>query len=155
DLGEELTGVKEGPLSWTKDERGFFYVHVDSGKQAGVAGGLAPDGRHRVFYHRVGRLQSDDQLVYENTEYPSLRLSAEVSEDGHYLVITSRTGTELYNRLYFIDLDNPKRPNLGAPVVKLFDAADAMYEFVSSQGNVFYIRTTKSAPRARLVAVDV
>jgi prolyl oligopeptidase len=154
DLDDELTGVRDSPLSWTKDERGFFYVRVDSGRTPG-ANALAPHGRQRVFYHRAGRPQSEDQVVYENTEHPSQRLRAEVSEDGHYLVIASRTGTDLHNRLYFIDLDNPKRPNLGAPLVKLFDVPDALYEFVSSQGNVFYLRTTKGAPRARLVGVDV
>ncbi|HEY9228117.1 MAG TPA: hypothetical protein VIP11_15780, partial [Gemmatimonadaceae bacterium] len=29
DLSEELTGVKDSPLAWTKDERGFFYVRIE------------------------------------------------------------------------------------------------------------------------------
>lgn len=153
DLSEELSGIKDAPLAWTKDERGFFYVRVDPGR--GGPTSLAPDGRQRVFYHRVGQPQSSDRLMYENADVPDAQLRAEVSEDGQYLVITVRRGTELQNRLYFIDLANPKRPNLGAPLVKLFDAEDALYEFVSSQGNVFYLRTTKDAPRAKLVGVDV
>ena len=116
---------------------------------------LAPDGRQRLFYHRVGKAQSDDQLIYENPDHPEWRLHADVSEDGQYLVIALRTGTELHNRLYFIDLDNPKRPNLSAPLVKLFDAGDALYDFVANQGPVFYLRTSKGAPRNRLVAVDI
>ena len=155
DVDEELRGVKSSPLSWTRDERGFFYVRVDQGPGFSAQNPLVLDGRQRVYYHRVGRPQSDDQLVYENAENPSLSVRAEVSEDGHYLVLTLRAGTELHNRISFIDLDNPKRPNLGAPLVKLFDTPDALYEFVASEGNIFYVRTTKGAPRARLVGVDI
>jgi prolyl oligopeptidase len=78
-----------------------------------------------------------------------------VSEDGQYLVIALRQRSEPRTRMYFIDLDNPKRPNLSAPIVKLFDAGDALYEFVASEGPLFFIRTTRNAPRARVVAVDI
>lgn len=155
DIGDELTGIKNGPLSWTRDGRGFFYVRSDLTLAAPASNPLAPEGRQRVFYHRVGKPQSDDQLIYENPDHPDWRLHAEVSEDGQYLVLALRAGTELQNRLYFIDLDNPKRPNLGAPLVKLFDANDALYDFVANQGPVFYVRTSKGAPRNRLVAVDI
>ena len=155
DLSEELRGIKDGPLAWTKDERGFFYTRSDAGRQSSTANPLAPDGRQQVFYHHVGRPQSDDDLVFENARRPDWRLRADVSEDGQYVIISARAGVDEANRLMFIDLDNPKKPNLGAPMVKLFDAGDAMYEFVSNTGPVFFIRTTKNAPRARLVAVDI
>jgi prolyl oligopeptidase len=156
DLSDELRGIKDSPLSWTKDERGFFYVGYDVGATT-AANPLARDGRQRLFYHRVGQRQSEDRVMFDAADHPDWRLHADVSEDGEYLVIAARSGagTELPNRLYFIDLDNPKRPNLGAPIVKLFDAADALYEFISSDGPVFFIRTTKDAPRSRVVAVDI
>jgi prolyl oligopeptidase len=152
DVGEELRGIRDPRLAWTKDERGFFYVRVEQGRGFS-SNPLVPDGKQRVFYHRVGRSQSDDQVIYEDA--PSTVLRADVSDDGQYLVITSRNGTELQNRLAFIDLDNPKRPNLAAPIVKLFDNADAVYEFVANEGNVFFVRTTKGAARGRLVGVDI
>jgi prolyl oligopeptidase len=156
DLSDEVRGIKDSPLSWTKDERGFFYVRSDVGVTP-ATNPLAPDGRQRLYYHRVGQRQADDRLMYEATDHPEWRLRAEVSEDGQYLVIAARpgVGTELANRVYFIDLDNPKRPNLGAPLVKLFDTGDALYEFISSDGPLFFMRTTKDAPRARVVAVDI
>lgn len=156
DLTDELRGIRGAPLSWTRDERGFFYIRVEPG--AGHAAGsnpLALDGRQRVFYHRVGRPQAEDEVVYENAEHPSRSLRADVSDDGQYLVITSRAGSELATRISFIDLDNPKRPNIGAPIVKLFDTGDALYEFVANQANIFFIRTTRGATRGRLVAVDI
>ena len=158
DLGEELQGIKESPLTWTRDERGFFYVRTEPAKPTrgdAPAGSLAPDGRQRIFYHRVGHAQTDDELVFEESRHPEWRLRPTVSEDGQYLVIEARVGEEHQNRVYLIDLDNPKHPNLGEPLVKLFDAGDAVYEFVANQGPVFFMRTTKNAPHGRLVAVDI
>ena len=155
DVGDELQGIKDGRLAWTSDARGFFYTRTDAGRQAPASNSLAPDGREQVYYHRVGRPQSEDRLMFENAEHPSWRLRAEVSNDGQYLVIDARYGFELQNRLFLIDLDNPKRPNLSAPIVRLFDAGDAVYEFSGNSGPLFYIRTTKGAPHARLVVVDI
>ena len=157
DGSDELQGIKDGPISWTKDARGFFYVrseipHVSSYQNATL---LSPDGRQQIYYHRIGQAQSQDRLVFERPDHPEWHLQADVSEDGQYLILSARTGSERQNRLFLIDLDNPNRPNLSAPIVKLFDAGDALYEFVSNKGQIFYIRTTKGAPRARLVAVDI
>ncbi len=155
DLSDELRGIKDGPLAWTNDGRGFFYTRADGGHGAPTTNPLAPDAREQIYYHRVGRAQTDDRLMFESEENPSWKLRADVSDDGQYLVISARYGFDLQNRLYLIDLDNPKRPNLDAPLVKLFDAGDAVYQFVGNRGPVFYIRTTKSAPHARVVAVDI
>jgi len=155
DLPDELQGIRNTRLAWTQDSRGFFYVRDDEGRGADTARTLLPPGRERVYYHRVGRPQASDAVVYENSEHPAWRYRADLSEDGQYLVIAARNGVAPGNRLYFIDLDNPRRPNLTAPIVRLFDADDARYEFVGSLGAVFFIRTTKDAPRGRLAAVDI
>ena len=155
DTGDELQGLKDGPLAWTGDARGFFYTRVDAPRPTPASNPLAPDGRDRIFYHRLGRPQSDDRLMFETADHPSSRLRAVVSDDAQYLVISASYGFELQNRLFLIDLDNPKRPNLGAPIVKLFDEGDAVYDFVGNSGPLFFIRTTKGAPRARLVGVDI
>jgi prolyl oligopeptidase len=146
DLGDEVHDVTESTIAWTRDERGFFYVRKPS---------APPGARQSILYHRVGRTQGDDQVIYENADRPDWEYGVRVSHDGQYLLIDARSGTELNNRLYLIDLDNPGRPNLRAPLVKLFDTNDALYEFVANDGPVFYLRTTKGAPRARLVAVDI
>jgi len=155
DIGDELQGLKDAPLAWTADARGFFYTRVDGARPTATSNPLAPDGREEVYYHRLGKPQSDDRLMFEAADHPSWHLRANVSDDGQYLVISASYGFELENRLFLIDLDNPKRPNLGAPIVKLFDAGDAVYEFVGNSGPLFFIRTTKGAPRARLVGVDI
>jgi prolyl oligopeptidase len=157
DLGESLVGIRRSPLAWTFDERGFFYVRSDLGRPVGGQSWnpLAPEGRQQLFYHRVGHAQSDDQLIFEAADHPDWRLTATVSPDGEYLVIAARPTTEPRNRLYMVDLDNAKRPNLRAPLVRLFDLGDAEYEFVSNVGPLFFVRTNKGAPRWRVVAFDI
>lgn len=156
DLDESVEGLDRPPLAWTDDARGFFYVRTEPGKGATIgANPLTPVGRDQLYYHRIGRSQSTDQLVFEAAPHPEWILGAKVSEDGHYLVISAQPRSESRNRLYLIDLDNPRRPNLGAPLVTLFGAGDARYEFVGNAGQLFFIRTNKNSPRSRLVAVDI
>src|SRR5262249_11920358 len=118
------------------------------------ASALAPVGRDQIYHHRIGRPQSDDRLMFDGPDNP-WRLRADLSDDGQYLVIAPRYGFDVQDRLYFFDLDNTKRPCLGAPVVKLFDNPDAVYDFAGNNGTVFFIRTTKGAPHGKLVAVDI
>jgi prolyl oligopeptidase len=155
DLPEELHGLwtPDAHLAWTADGKGFVYVRADAGRPA--ANPLAPRGREQLFYHRAGQPQSSDRLVFERADHPDWRLRGDVSDDGQYLIITTRQRAALANRMYLIDLDNPNHPNFGAPLVTLYDAGDAVFQFVGNEGPVFYVRTTRNAPRGRVVAVDI
>jgi prolyl oligopeptidase len=155
DLPEELQGVRNTPLAWTHDSRGFFYIRSDIGRSDAPANPLASQGREQILYHRAGHRQSDDQLIFDASDHPQWRLGITLSDDGEYLVIAARAGAEPQNRLYFVDLADAGHPSLRAPLVRLFDLADATYDFVSSYGPLFFIRTDKDAPHGRLVAVDI
>jgi prolyl oligopeptidase len=155
DLGDTIQGVRGSGMSWTHDGRGFFYVRSDFDVGARTANPLGVDRAPRVFYHRVGQRQSQDQLIYERPDHPDWLFDVAVSDDGQYVVVAATRGREEQNRLFFIDLDRPKRPNVGAPIVTLFDAGDAKYQFLSSRGSLFYLLTTRDAPRGRVVAVDI
>lgn len=157
DLQDDLHWIRFSSIAWTHDSRGFFYERYDSTSSAsGGATSLAAVGRgQKVFFHRVGQAQQRDQLIYESPEHPDWMFRVRVSDDGQYAVISIRSGSDERNRLYFIDLDNPGRPRVSAPIVRLFDNLDARYDFVSSRGQTFYVRTTRNAPRGQLVAVDI
>ncbi|MEP6550011.1 MAG: prolyl oligopeptidase family serine peptidase, partial [Gemmatimonadales bacterium] len=80
---------------------------------------------------------------------------ASVTDDGQYLIISVAQGTDVRTRLYFIDLDNPGKPELDNPVVRLIDKLDADYTFVGNRGTNFYVRTDRNAPKGRIVAVSI
>jgi prolyl oligopeptidase len=147
DLPDLLKWAKFSGASWTKDGKGFFYCRYDEPK----ADSSLRDANyfHKLYYHRLGTPQSDDKLIYERPDNKELLFGGDVTNDGHYLVITARQGTLPQNRLYYKDLTQPD-----APVVKLLDDADASYSFLDNDGPVFWIHTDLDAPRGRIIAID-
>jgi prolyl oligopeptidase len=153
DLPDVIKWVKFSGVSWTHDNKGFFYSRYDeptSGNKMTNA-----NKNHKVYYHRVGQPQSRDELVYDRSDQPDWLFDATVTDDGQYLVITVSQGTDVRTRIYFIDLDNPGKPHIDNPVVRLIDKLDAEYEFMGNRNTLFYVRTDKNAPRGRIVAINI
>jgi len=151
DLPDQLRWVKFSGASWTKDGRGFFYSRYD--EPAGNAL-QSVNKNQKLYYHVVGTDQAADRLVFAQPEHPDRGVSAVVSEDGRYVALVVWLGTDRRNRVYYMDLGDPRAPNLDAPVVKLLDEFDAGYNPVGNDGPVLYLWTDLDAPRGRLIAVD-
>jgi len=147
ELSDVLKWVKFSGASWTKDGKGFFYSRYDEPKQ----GTMLRDTNYfqKLYYHRVGTAQSEDKLVYERPDNKELGFSGNVTDDGHYLIISVWQGTSPKNRLYYKDLTRAD-----AEVVKLLDDFDAQYQFIDNDGPVFWLKTDLDAPRGRLIAID-
>jgi prolyl oligopeptidase len=153
DLSDTIKWVKFSGISWTHDNKGFFYSRYDeptSGNKMTNA-----NKNHKLYYHRVGQAQSRDELVYDRPDQPDWLFDGTVTEDGQYLIITVSQGTDVRTRLYFIDLDNPGKPQIDNPVVRLIDKLDAEYSFIGNRGTMFYVRTDRNAPRGRIVAISI
>src|SRR6266700_4490386 len=151
DLSDHLKWIKFSGASWTKDAAGFFYSRY----QEPTNKALTDVNRfQRVYYHRLGTDQSQDRLVYERPDQPDWGMNAEVTDDGRYAVLNVWLGTDRRNRLYYLDLKDPKRPKVTGDVVRLLDDFDASYGFVGNDGPVFYFLTDLDAPRKRIVAID-
>jgi prolyl oligopeptidase len=147
DLPDLIKWVKFSGASWTKDNQGFYYSRFDEPKEASSL----RDANYfqKLYYHKLGTSQSEDKLIYERPDNKELGFGGNVTDDGHYLVIYVWQGTSPKNRVYYKDLTQPD-----SPVVKLLDDADASYNFIDSDGPVFWIQTDLDAPRGRLIAID-
>jgi prolyl oligopeptidase len=73
-----------------------------------------------------------------------------VSDDGRYLTIQIETGDAGKNLLFYQDLQaaSPK-------TAELISELKAQFHFLGNQGSTFYIYTTDSAPKGRVIAIDV
>ncbi|MFT5533225.1 MAG: prolyl oligopeptidase [Candidatus Paceibacteria bacterium] len=148
DLSDELQWVKFSDASWSKDGEGFFYSRYDAPNEATK---LAETNYfQKLYYHRLGTLQSADRLVYDRPDHKDWGFGGTVTDDGKYLIITIWQGTERKSRIYYKDLADVKNP-----VLPLLDAFDAAYSFIDNNGPVFLFRTDKEAPRSRIVAIDI
>ncbi|HSK79832.1 MAG TPA: prolyl oligopeptidase family serine peptidase [Thermoanaerobaculia bacterium] len=148
DLPDHLRWVKFSDAAWTHDHKGFYYSRYDEprpGRQLEDA-----NFYQKLYYHRLGTPQSEDELVYERPDQKEMGFVASVTDDGRYLVIHAWKGTETENGIFYKDLSAP-----GSKVVELLSGFDASYGFLGNDGPVFWFRTDLDAPRGRVIAVDL
>jgi prolyl oligopeptidase len=146
DLSDDLRWVKFSGASFSKDNKGFYYSRYDEPKGAALR---EANYFQKLYYHRLGTQQAEDKLIYERPDNKEMGFAGNVTDDGHYLVITVWQGTEPKNRLYYKDLTQAD-----APVVKLLDDFDAQYNFIDNDGPVFWFQSDLDAPRGRIIAID-
>ncbi len=147
DLDDVVKWVKFSGVSWRKDGSGFYYSRYDEPK-AGAAL-TAKNEFHKLYFHALGKDQSEDQLIYERKDEPKWGFGGGVTEDGEYLVIQVWLGTEPKNRVFYQKIGG------GGPVMKLLNDNDARYDFIDNEGPVFYFRTDLNAPCFQVIAIDV
>jgi prolyl oligopeptidase len=144
DLPDLIGDTKFTGVSWLPDASAFYYSRYPKG-----ADGKGDDQQQvSVYRHRLGSSQSDDERVYTVTENPRHNPYGTVTEDGRWLVIAVTYGFES-NAIHLRDLAKPD-----APVVRLFDQWDGIYDFLGVMDGRLYFRTTQGAPRGRVIAVD-
>jgi prolyl oligopeptidase len=146
-LPDELKWLKYGgAVSWAKDGSGFYYSRYPA--PAAKATFQNATLNHKVYFHKLGTKQAADRLVYSTPANPKLSHYAQVSDDGHWLVIsTSLAGDE--NDVHVIDL---KRP--GAKPIAMFTGLKNQWNYVGNEGSRFFFATDKDAPLKQVQAVD-
>jgi prolyl oligopeptidase len=153
EMKDTLKWVKFSGISWTRDNKGFFYEGYDPQTSGNKLTNVVRN--QRVYYHRVGTPQSSDQIIFERRDQPDWLFDTQVTDDGRFAIITIFQGTDARTRLYYIFLDNPKKPSVNAPVVRLIDNIESETSFVYNNGDFFLIRTDRSAPKGQLVRIDI
>ena len=147
ETGDTVEWVKFSNLAWAKDGSGFFYSRFPKPEGAQFQ---ALNERHEVYFHKLGTPQSADRLVYATPGNPKWNNTAEVSDDGRWLIVTSSEGTDDRYEITVIDLDAAElKPRT------LFKGLENNWQFVGNTGTTFYFLTNKDAPRQRIVAVAI
>jgi prolyl oligopeptidase len=146
DTDDVLVGTKFTPVSWSRDGMGFYYSRYP----ADAAGGYDDSKQVAVYYHLLGTPQSADQQIYAITDHPTRDPYAELTPDGRFLILGIEDGYET-NGLYYQRLTTAR----SGEEIRLLDRWDGRYEFLGAVGEVFYLLTTQSAPRGRIIAVSL
>ncbi len=152
DLDDHLMWIKFSGASWTEDGAGFFYNRYPEPEEGDAY--EAANRNQKLYYHRVGTPQSEDQLIYERPDQPDWGFGGSVTDDGRYVIMSVWASTS-ENAIFYKDLGDPQNPQLDAEVIELLAEFDASHGFVDNDGSTFYFRTNLDAPKYRLIAIDV
>jgi prolyl oligopeptidase len=157
DLPDLLTGLRGPvPVAWAADGGSLFYAAAEEPAAGTELSAVLPG--QRVFHHRLGTsagAAGTDPRIAESPGPGPWTFAPAVTEDGRYLVLTLRQGSDVKNRVLVKELDRPHAPDTpDTPVVPLLPE-DASWAFVGGDGPVLWFRTDRGAPRGRVVAVDL
>lgn len=153
-LDDILEHVKFSSIAWTHDDAGFFYqrypavAHADKGTETDA------NRDAQLYYHRLGTPQEADVLVIDkDAELPSSMWTAEVTDDGAWLLVENSKDTDTKQRYYVASLaDGVSSEMRWIPIATTFEYTMA---YLANDGTRFYFMTNKDAPNYRIVAVDV
>lgn len=147
-LADDVKWAKFTAIAWAKNGSGFFYSRFPEPAQGATFQAL--NLNQAVYFHKIGTPQTSDIKVYATSDRPKLGHSAQVTDDGKWLVITTAEGTDNRYEVTLIDLTDPKmRPRT------LVRGLEHSWELAGNVGNDFYFVTDLEAPRGRIVAMDV
>jgi prolyl oligopeptidase len=135
-----------GSIAWTRDGRALYYVRFDPPRGSLVT---APVTGAAVMRHTLGTPQARDERVFQLTDSPNRNYAVTVTDDGHWLVVTSSIGSAPRQQVWARDLRVP-----GSPLVELFADARGQFAFLGSRKDQFWFQTSAGAPRQRVVRVD-
>ena len=141
-IEDTLVDVKFSGISWKKSE-GFFYSSYDKPKGSELS---EMTDQHKLYYHKLGTPQDQDELVFGGTEAQKHRyVGGEVSDDGRYLFISGAKSTS-GNVLFLKDLDNPS-----SPLVKIDEDYSSDSYVLDTDSDLLYLVTNKNAPNQKVV----
>lgn len=146
DLDDHLEWTKFTGASWHPDSSGFYYTGYPTPEDDAL-GDLNENAT--IYFHKIGTPQSEDTVVFKREDQPRWGFSASVTEDGSWLLIYGSEGTARKNRLWAKDL------RVNGEFIPLYTDFDAQYTVIGNQEDTLFLRTTRDAPNAMVIATEV
>jgi prolyl oligopeptidase len=146
-LSDEIKWAKFTNISWVGD--GFLYSRFAAPKEGAAFQQL--NYNQTVYFHKIGTPQSADEVVYVTPDRPELGHSAQVTQDGKWVLLTSSAGTDEKYELNIIPLGKKREWN-AQPLVK---GLEHEWQLVDGVGSKLWFVTNKDAPKLKVVLVDL
>ncbi|MEW7289706.1 prolyl oligopeptidase family serine peptidase [Aquimarina sp. 2304DJ70-9] len=144
-VGDTIVDLKFSGMSWRGNE-GFYYSSYDKPEGSELS---AKTDQHKVYFHKLGTSQKDDELVFGGTPEEKHRyVFGNVTEDGRYLTISASTSTS-GNKLFIKDLTQPD-----SKLLTILNHTDSDSYVIDNIDSKLYIVTNLNAPNQKIVTVD-
>lgn len=143
-LPDELKWTKFSGAAWKND--GFYYSKFDA-----PAKGMdlsAANKFQKIYYHKLGDPQQNDQLIFEDKTNPNLYFGASVTEDDRFLIIYASAGTS-GNALYYQDLNETN-----SKISSLVKGYDHNHNVIDNIDGKLLLNTDLGAENKQVVLVD-
>jgi prolyl oligopeptidase len=144
-LQDQIEWVKFSGIQWFGD--GFFYSRYPEPKKDDALKGALLN--HKIYFHKIGTSQSQDELILEDTEHPKRNMGAGVTDDERFIYISQSEGTSGDNLM----IKDTKNPDKG--FVKIVDNFKNDWNVIDNDGDWVLIKTNYKAPRGRVIAVNL
>ncbi|GJJ71627.1 prolyl oligopeptidase [Entomortierella parvispora] len=158
-LNDIIEWVKFTQIVFTHDDKGFYYSSFEKPDVDAVKLGTetASNIHQRLFYHRIGTLQSEDILVFFDPENPLYKPAAKITDDGRYILLSIRKDSYPARKLYFGDLEAAGNAIITQEYEwnKVVDDFEALYDYLANDDTLFYFWTNSDAPRNKIVKYDL
>lgn len=143
-LKDKIEWVKFSGATWQGN--GFYYSRYDE-----PAKGKAYSNQNefmKIYYHKIGNSQQQDELVYEDKAHPLRYFNAAITEDERFMLIYVSEGTH-GNEILIKDL------NKGEKTFRtLFKGFENNYAVIDNIGDRILATTDKGSPKYRLIELD-
>lgn len=143
-LDDQLDWIKFGGAAW--QGQGFYYSRYD--KPAPGTELSAASEYQKIYYHKLGEIQEQDLLVFEDKAHPRMYLTPQVTEDERYLLIYKSPGTDGTEVIYR-DLAGGKKD-----FRLLFKGYEFNYSILNNIGDKFLVNTNDGAGNYRVILAD-
>ena len=144
-IEDTIVDVKFSGISWLKND-GFYYSSYDKPKGSELS---AKTDQHKLYYHKLGSSQKEDQLIFGGTPKQKHRyVGGRTTEDNRYLIVSASVSTS-GNKLFIKDLNDPKKP-----FIAIQKDTDSDTSVIENVGSTLYLVTNRNAPNKKVVTVD-
>ena len=143
-LPDHIEWAKFTGASWYKD--GFFYAAYDRPTEGKEFSNV--NENHKIYYHKLGTKQDEDELFYSNPAQPRYFHSIDLTEDEHYMFLFE-SGQGAGHTLWIRDMEDPK-----GKFVQIADDMDYQNSPNDEIYDVLYIFTNYNAPKGRICRVS-
>ena len=143
-LEDHIRWVKFSGISWKGD--GFYYSRYDEPRPGEELSGA--NEFHKVYYHKLGTPQHEDELIYFNPVYPRRNYGVGTTEDERFAILVESQSTS-GNAVYVKDLTRP-----GSRFTQIIEGFNYTNNVIDHLDGKILVRTNHNAPNYRLVLID-